>query len=181
MYVDVILDNSVESGGTISTNAGAVDIGSRASGLYFLGTIDEVRIWNDVRTQDEIVNYMNRTIENPADEANLVAYYKFDETAGGTDINRFELFLANTTNVTEQSSEFGITLFPNPVVDVLNILSNSDITMNIQILDMTGKTLYNFVSNQSKTGLNISSLKTGLYLVKIKSSKGEIITKIIKE
>ncbi len=48
----------------------------------FQGQIDEVRIWNNARTQEEIINYMCRTIENPAGEANLVTYYQMDDGAG---------------------------------------------------------------------------------------------------
>jgi hypothetical protein len=49
---------------------------------YFDGKIEEVRIWDDVRTEAEIRANMYREIPNPASEANLVAYYQFNETSG---------------------------------------------------------------------------------------------------
>ncbi len=49
---------------------------------YMKGKIDEVKIWNVARTQEEIISYMNQTILNPSVETNLVAYYNFDENAG---------------------------------------------------------------------------------------------------
>jgi len=51
---------------------------------YFDGKIDEVRIWNDVRTETEIRQNMYRELPDPASETNLVAYYKFNETSGTT-------------------------------------------------------------------------------------------------
>ncbi len=50
---------------------------------FWNGQIDEVRIWNDVRTEAEIRQYMYR--ELPADiisGSDLVTYYKFNEISG---------------------------------------------------------------------------------------------------
>lgn len=48
------------------------------------GSIDEVRIWNVVRTQNEIEANMNKEL-NPANESSLVAYYTFNQGLGGGD------------------------------------------------------------------------------------------------
>ena len=50
----------------------------------FNGKIDEVRIWNDARNEIEIRKNMYRELADPGSEANLVAYYKFNETTGMT-------------------------------------------------------------------------------------------------
>ena len=49
---------------------------------FFTGKIDEVRIWDDVRTAAEIQN--NMYTELVGNESNLVAYYKFNEATGTT-------------------------------------------------------------------------------------------------
>lgn len=50
---------------------------------FFAGTMDELRVWNTVRTQAQISANMNN--ELVGDESGLVAYYKFNQgTAGGT-------------------------------------------------------------------------------------------------
>ena len=54
------------------------DIGGRC----LEGKIEDVRIWNDVRTQTEIQNNMNNELTGAED--NLVAYYKFNEGSGQT-------------------------------------------------------------------------------------------------
>ncbi|MEM7658718.1 MAG: LamG-like jellyroll fold domain-containing protein, partial [Bacteroidota bacterium] len=45
----------------------------------FSGRIDEVRIWNDIRTEAEIRASMYRTLDG--DEEDLIAYYRFDQQA----------------------------------------------------------------------------------------------------
>ena len=46
--------------------------------------LNELRIWNNVRTENEIIANMNSVISNPNGESNLLSYYKFDETSGKT-------------------------------------------------------------------------------------------------
>ena len=87
LYVDGAL---VASDTTITTSlsySGYWNIGygngwSTASSIYFAGKIDEVHIWNVVRTASEIQN----TLYYPliGNETGLIAYYNFDQTSGTT-------------------------------------------------------------------------------------------------
>tara|TARA_B100000508_G_scaffold140085_2_gene140037 strand:- start:47229 stop:50096 length:2868 start_codon:yes stop_codon:yes gene_type:complete len=47
---------------------------------YYSGSIDELRIWDDVRTPAEIMNFRDTCLNGS--EANLDAYYNFDEHSG---------------------------------------------------------------------------------------------------
>ena len=51
-------------------------IGGKEDGGKFLGKIDDVRMWNVVRSQQEIKTNMNQTLKG--DETGLVAYYPMD-------------------------------------------------------------------------------------------------------
>jgi hypothetical protein len=68
-------------------DADDVDIGRvvTASGSdddYFDGKIDEVRLWDDVRTADEIKASYNRSISDPYEEANLKLYLRMNNGTG---------------------------------------------------------------------------------------------------
>ncbi len=53
-------------------------------GSAFDGLIDEVRIWDDKRTGNEIRSNLFKEISDPSSEANLIVYYKFNESDGST-------------------------------------------------------------------------------------------------
>jgi hypothetical protein len=86
IYVDGILEASMPwsnpADGSLNSTLIARYYGSGA--YYYQGYMDEVRIWNVARTQAEIRTDMHRELQFPTLEANLVAYYKFNQTAGTT-------------------------------------------------------------------------------------------------
>lgn len=56
--------------------AGYYDYPSPDGAFYFHGEIDEIRIWNIARTQQEIISTMNSTLAG--NEDNLIGYWNFD-------------------------------------------------------------------------------------------------------
>lgn len=99
-------------------------------------------------------------------------------TCGKTSL-KSENIVINTLN----SSNFDlekITIYPNPVDEILTIEHNSTIE-KIEIYDFSGKNiLTNFSSDNHSIILNVSSLPTGIYLLKITTGTGIVNKKIIK-
>lgn len=58
------------------------DGSSSSAGFYFGGQIDEVRIWNSVRTAGEVLSDMNASLTGT--ETDLEAYYDFNASSGST-------------------------------------------------------------------------------------------------
>lgn len=83
IYINGVLDASKthSSPGAIVTNTTNLFIGKRADDTqYWDGIISEYRIWDTVRTQQEIQANMNKRLTGT--EPGLVAYYKLDEGTG---------------------------------------------------------------------------------------------------
>ncbi|MBL6962298.1 MAG: T9SS type A sorting domain-containing protein [Bacteroidetes bacterium] len=89
IYVNGVQTSSIASGTyqhiavTTSTavNASNFDVG-RVGSNYYSGKIDEVRLWDDVRSQSEINEYLyNELLGN---ESNLLAYYKMSNGSGSS-------------------------------------------------------------------------------------------------
>ncbi|MEW5830355.1 MAG: LamG-like jellyroll fold domain-containing protein, partial [Chloroflexota bacterium] len=78
-YIDgAQLGSTITATQSIPNNANPLNIGRRSvyGGEYFNGTIDEVRIWDVVRTQGEIQASMNSELSA---QAGLVALYHFNQ------------------------------------------------------------------------------------------------------
>ncbi|MCK4696505.1 MAG: hypothetical protein KAT74_12115, partial [Candidatus Cloacimonetes bacterium] len=82
IYVDGELKNSTYLGTTPDFVSSNIDIGAKNGGSqnFFNGLIDEVRIWNVARTQEEIKNNMNLKLNG--NENGLVGYWRMDEGVG---------------------------------------------------------------------------------------------------
>jgi hypothetical protein len=81
--------------------------------------------------------------------------------------------------VQEQYSDIPLDLFPNPVIDVLTI--NSDTPFEkIEVYDLTGRLLS--VYDGSVNSINVSTLPKGMYLLKFMDEQGLFTSrKILKE
>jgi hypothetical protein len=83
LYINGQLDKSGTIGNIYSTSGVKSTIGALDGPAQFVdGKIDEVRIWNDVRTQTEIED--NMFTELTGSESGLVGYWKFNEDTGST-------------------------------------------------------------------------------------------------
>lgn len=79
----VVLDTVLSTSAILGNNYDLIIGNGAAAGSAFLGTIDELRLWNVARTEAEIRSNMHTRLANSS-SANLVGYYRFDEGAGNT-------------------------------------------------------------------------------------------------
>jgi hypothetical protein len=70
--------------GQLVPNNQALTIGVDFPGTaeYFPGQLDEIRLWNVARTQQQMQNYMHRPLTGM--DTGLVAYWRFDDGSGST-------------------------------------------------------------------------------------------------
>jgi hypothetical protein len=80
LYIDGVLDGTANWTGIAdaAANTDNITLGDQG-GLIYNGLLDEFRIWNTVRTVNEITQNMCNSISSPASNANLIVYYTFDE------------------------------------------------------------------------------------------------------
>ena len=80
-----------------------------------------------------------------------------------------------------ENKELGCNIYPNPVNDRLHIETEAEIE-EISIFDVFGRAIV--AESQShkdtKTSVDLSDLKSGIYFVKIYTEKGNIVKRIIK-
>ncbi len=107
LYIDGVAEASANITGAINTSQASIDfrmMSSETWGSYTAGKLDEFRIWNDVRTVDEIRANMHR--ELIGEEENLIAYFKMSDITGTTleDNDDAGTYDGNITNGAVQAS-----------------------------------------------------------------------------
>ncbi len=108
--------------------------------------------------------------------ANIFFDYNYPiETNEYETIIESELGINNDSNLSPK-----VSVFPNPVKDVLNIKSEMQIN-SVEIYDVAGRLVKISMVNSVETIQNISKLETGMYFVKIKTDQGVDVRKIIKQ
>lgn len=93
----------------------------------------------------------------------------------------FEVYFLDLENVVFNSSN--VNIYPNPVLTEINIsMANlAKDNYSFEILDLKGAILYKGILNSGLTQIQLDDISTGLYMIKIQSSKGYIQTyKFIK-
>ncbi|NTV82914.1 MAG: DUF4397 domain-containing protein [Bacteroidales bacterium] len=116
---------------------------------------------------------------NPAANNNGPAFGLFVAlTSGGSLIE-----LGPTTSVTENSTEEMISrVYPNPSRDIMNVQVELPFSTDVQlkIYDLTGKMVYSREIGSGQERIDISSLKNGMYFVKIQAGNAVSVTKLSK-
>jgi hypothetical protein len=72
-----------------------------------------------------------------------------------------------------------ITVYPNPVTDNLTIESPQSAV--IEITNIQGQAIQQLQIKQGKTGINISDLAKGVYILRLNSNDKTAVTRIVKE
>jgi len=94
------------------------------------------------------------------------------------DVVSFEL----NENTNDLFQERKFTISPNPSKNKLNIkLPKSSQKMTLEVFDVLGKRVHKSVITQLESSIDVSSWKTGVYLVKVSNDKESQTKRFIKQ
>ncbi len=145
------------------------------------------------------VEFIFQNINLPFDDANNDGYVSFkiktksnlvtgDTFSNLADIyfdynfpivtNNYATTIQNTLGVQENELKSDISVYPNPVKDVLNFKTEHTI-LKIEVYDSAGRILSSKSISENK--IDLSELKTGNYILKLYTEKGITNIKITKE
>jgi hypothetical protein len=95
-------------------------------------------------------------------------------TSCGTDNSCNAVQIANSSAVIENETSF-LNYYPNPATEKLFITNIPTDVASIALVDITGKTISNFMLKSNQLELNINNLSQGVYLLMIMDNNGNVI------
>lgn len=157
--------------------------------LGFIGTMPEVI---DIRNNQLTPNFLFLQSRNNFSPQFIVDdINKFKQLYGNTYYDYLQekeipFNLTTSTEPCERSlttvniNKTGVKIYPNPVVDILNI--ETDVNKNsIKIIDLTGKIIESYTINEKKISVQVNHLPKGIYIVEVENENGKTNSKFIKK
>lgn len=188
---DARTDQSI-NGRAITVRNGALTLPTTSGGIGSLtvttqrvfggssGTFDVLVNGNFVGTIDYSDTEGTFTIPNINVENNVSVVINGNSTGSNRVIfDNLSYTCYSVLNIEEFNTD-SIKLHPNPVKNNLTIDLKSDVSTDIEIYDILGKRVYRSTLNKTST-INLQSLKTGIYIVKITQNNSTITKKLIKQ
>lgn len=143
---------------------------------------DQNNNWDTTKVyNNQILSYM--LVHTFTKMNNIKTITKYE---GGkiTNFQNFTYEIYETTGTSETANNLDVSVYPNPISNELHVLIKdvNNENFNINIMDMSGKILAHFLTNNSDTILPLGQLPEGMYLMQIsnKDKSKNRIQKIIK-
>lgn len=171
--IDIIVEKDPEEEPIVETNTDLF-------GNFSIPALDDgnYKIWVDMPGLTMAGTY-NFTVSNGTVVSNL-----------DFEVGADQIFASDMTVVTideQQGKNNGIKVYPNPFDEstIVNIESNGETTLSIEVYDITGKLISTVITNQNVTGNNSYTIdeitESGIYLVKVKLGDKVECLRIIKK
>ena len=94
-------------------------------------------------------------------------------------INMIDMCNMVVTGVNEVDKTNLINIYPNPAKDFLTIAYYKNEPYNIEIIDITGKKVLSKPFKNAINQVDISSLNSGLYVIRVFNEKTDVVTKLM--
>jgi hypothetical protein len=155
------------------------------SGRLFEITATNDIVWNyiipmnnttgEISSQGDVLESGNSTFKGIKYSTDYEGFTGKDVTPGDPIESNFNLNTCLSLS-TDNLFNNNITIYPNPVIDLINI--NTSLTiLEVEIYDVLGKRLNYIKVNNRK--IDVSGVNSGVYILKIKTEIGIILKKIL--
>ncbi len=140
-----------------------------ASMVYFQSLSFSPRIFTDDQVGEFFIRYaigdMDYWDRNPADDVS----------------DPISIIAIDNTGVNELLSQANISLYPNPVSDLLSIdfQQYTKEVVQLSIIDLTGKLVHNSTLSQQNNSISVDQLPQGVYFVNLRNGEMASTHKIV--
>jgi hypothetical protein len=109
-------------------------------------------------------------------------YYSYfnNEWVQSSTVNYY--YCNQETDINDLKNTGTLSVYPNPVTNILNLVSDNECGTNCRLIDMTGQTILSVSLSPGQKTIDVSAIKNGCYFLQINENKGVSRTvKIVKQ
>ena len=129
-------------------------------------------VWPDVQV------YLRDKFENIIH--NLTDSNYIFESKEGVYNNRFVLLFKSTALGVSENYLQNISLVPNPTTGIITVISPNATVKTVEVYDIRGRKLMAGHYNTNQSTIDLSTLQSATYFVKIMTAEGMVTKRIIK-
>lgn len=159
---------SLESPNGYVYGTAQLEAGQRDSVVIMVAPKDVYSVWHSGGGTDRYINYW---VRNQYGENFVEAEYAY--LSGGTDLIPWPCGHVDIPAVDRQSASLSV--FPNPVGDVLHV-GGADL-LKVEVIDLGGRK----VAESNNDKIDVSQLPKGHYFVRIVTSTGSSVRRVVKK
>ncbi|MBS3738912.1 MAG: T9SS type A sorting domain-containing protein [Psychroflexus sp.] len=130
-------------------------------------------------------NYTDTEVELNENAINTYSFSKDQSITESVASNHFDIRFESTTLSTDEFEKSGISVYPNPASNLVNInfSQNTDELEQIALYDLNGRLILTrkLNSNDIEQQIDVSNLSSGVYILEINTVKHQYNTKVIVE
>ena len=166
---------SLRNGISVSSRGGYSKITVDSSTLVAKGADDDLSVSTgfDFEMTNAFFKAPAHTIYNSEKKT-------FTDTAGNTIKDTIIIVPVGKPESVARVSSLSCSLYPNPATDVLNITSGS-VIREVEIFNVAGVRMNSVYVRDNNAALNIGSLSSGVYFVRVRMEDGLSVKKLIKK
>lgn len=129
-------------------------------------------VWADVQVY--LVDRTENIVHNLTDTDYI---FKSKE---GVQNDRFTLLFKNAALGVSENQLQAISIVPNPTTGSITIISPQTVVESVEVFDIRGRKLMTVDYNTANYPLDLSTLQSAIYFVKINTLKGSVIKRVLK-
>lgn len=129
-------------------------------------------VWPDVQVY--LVDRAKNVVHNLSN-----SHYIFKSKEGAHN-SRFLILFKSTVLDTPTNQLQNISIVPNPTTGYITIISPQTAVSSVEVFDIRGRKLMNVDYNKTQYSLDLSSLQSATYFVKINTEEGSLIKRVVK-
>ena len=155
---------------TLALSAGSAPLSAGVSYVVVLGSYGDAGATNDLMISTAGVS-----------EASTSYYYDMTDNTWyyTTSTPMVRMNFDPSVGINQVENNLGLTVFPNPANEVINISLNKEVLATLTLLDISGKVVRTQTLNGISTSINTASLNSGVYFVTINDGTSVSTQKVV--